>query len=72
MGAFALQASNHLQGHPKIVAGDFWPAFLVLGFIAMMSAYSVSKLSPDAGADMAGRSRPKPELETVGMSQNAE
>ena len=72
MGAFALQASNFLQGHQKIVAGDFWPAFLVLGFIAMTSAYSISKLSPNAGADMAGRSQPKPELETVGMSQNAE
>jgi EmrB/QacA subfamily drug resistance transporter len=72
MGAFALQASNYLQGHPKIVAGDFWPAFLVLGFIAMTSAYSVFKLPPNAGADMAGRRQPKPELETVGMEQNAE
>jgi hypothetical protein len=38
----------------------------------MSSAYSISKLSPNSGADMAGRSQPKPELETVGMSQNAE
>jgi EmrB/QacA subfamily drug resistance transporter len=71
VGAFALQASNFLQGHPKIVAGDFWPAFLVLGLVAASSVYSASTLSPNAGAEMAGR-RPKPELETVGMSRNAE
>jgi hypothetical protein len=71
VGAFALQASNFLQGHPKIVAGDFWPAFLVLGLVAASSAYSASTLSPNAGAEMAGR-RPKPELETVGISPNAE
>jgi hypothetical protein len=70
-GAFALQASNFLQGHQKIVAGDFWPAFVALGLIAMTSAYSISKLSSNAGADMAGR-RPKPQLQTVGMSRNAE
>jgi EmrB/QacA subfamily drug resistance transporter len=71
VGAFALQASNFIQGHPKIVAADFWPAFLVLGLIAMSSAYSASKLSPDAGEDMAGR-QPKPELETAEMSRSAE
>ena len=71
VGAFALQASNFLQGHPKIVAGDFWPAFFVLGLGAASSAYSASTLSPNAGAEMAGR-RPKPELETVAMSRNAE
>jgi Na+/melibiose symporter-like transporter len=71
VGAFALQASNFLQGHPKIVAGDFWPAFFVLGLVAASSAYSASTLSPNAGAEMAGR-RPKPELETVAMSRNAE
>jgi hypothetical protein len=71
VGAFALQASNFIQGHPKIVAADFWPAFLVLGLIAMSSAYSASKLSPDAGEDMAGR-HPKPELEAAEVSRGAE
>jgi EmrB/QacA subfamily drug resistance transporter len=55
VGAFALQASSFLQRHQRIVAGDFWPAFLALGLIAMSSAYPISKLSPDAGAEMAGR-----------------
>jgi EmrB/QacA subfamily drug resistance transporter len=67
MGAFALQASNYLQGHAKIVAGDFWPAFLALGLFGMSSAYSVWKLSPQAGAEMAGR-QPKAELEPVGKA----
>ncbi len=67
-GAFALQASNYLQGHAKIVAGDFWPAFVALGLFAMSSAYSVSKLSPQAGAEMAGR-QPKAELEPVGEAR---
>jgi hypothetical protein len=71
VGAFALQASNFLQGHSRIVAGDFGPAFLVLGLIAMSSAYSASTLSPNAGAEMAGRP-PKPELESAGISRNAE
>jgi hypothetical protein len=70
MGAFALQASNYIQGHAKIVAADFWPAFLVLGLIAMTSAYSASKLSPDAGEDMAGR-QAKPQLETVAEARGA-
>jgi MFS family permease len=54
VGAFAVQASSFLQGHRTIVAGDFWPAFLVLGIIAASSAYCMFSLSPDAGADMAG------------------
>ena len=55
VGAFAVQASSFFQGHATIVAGDFWPAFLVLGLIAASSAYSMFSLPPDAGADMAGR-----------------
>jgi predicted MFS family arabinose efflux permease len=64
IGAFVLQASSYLQGHKQIVARDFWPAFIILGLIAASSAYSISKLSPDAGAEMAGR-KPKAELEAV-------
>jgi EmrB/QacA subfamily drug resistance transporter len=54
-GAFALQASSYFQRHQAIVAGDFWPAFLVVGLIAMTSAYSAIGLSRNAGADLAGR-----------------
>jgi len=71
MGAFALQASNYLQGHAKIVAADFWPAFLALGLFAMSSAYSASALSPSAGAEMAGR-QAKPQLETAAEARGAE
>ncbi len=55
VGAFALQASNYIQGHATIVASDFWPAFLALGLIAMSSTYSAANLSPQAGAEMVGR-----------------
>jgi EmrB/QacA subfamily drug resistance transporter len=55
VGAFALQASSFLQRHGRIVASDFWPAFLVLGLIVSSSAISSLKLPADAGAEMAGR-----------------
>ncbi len=54
-GAFALQAASFVQRHNVIVTGDFWPAFLVVGLIAVTSAYSSASLSPNAGADLAGR-----------------
>lgn len=52
LGAFLLEASNWLQRHPRIVNGDFWPTFLVLGIIA---AYPAFTLTADAGAAMAGK-----------------
>jgi EmrB/QacA subfamily drug resistance transporter len=55
IGAFCLQLSNFLQGHTGIVAADFWPAFLAVGLFSAASAYSAFRLSPDAGAEMAGR-----------------
>lgn len=55
IGAFCLQASSFFQGHTKIVAADFWPAFLVVGLFSAASAYSAFALSPEAGAEMAGR-----------------
>jgi hypothetical protein len=55
VGAFALQSANFLQRHKAIVTEDFKPAFLVVGLIAMASAYSALSLSSNAGADLAGR-----------------
>jgi len=55
VGALALQFSSFLRGHHTIGAADFWPAFLILGMITMASAISCARLSPDAGAGMAGR-----------------
>jgi EmrB/QacA subfamily drug resistance transporter len=55
LGAFCLEGSNWIQGHRHIVAADFWPAFLVVALFSVVSAHSAFSLSPDAGADMAGR-----------------
>jgi len=55
VGAFFLQASNWLQRDPRIVADDFWQVFLALGLFPAAPAYSAFTLSPDAGAEMAGR-----------------
>lgn len=71
VGAFALQASNYIQGHREIVAGDFWPAFLVLGLIAASSAFAIAGLSPDAGAEMAGH-RSQTEAESAEFSPHGE
>jgi MFS family permease len=69
VGAFALQASSFLQKHGTIVASDFWPALLIMGLITALSACSAFTLSPDAGAEMAGR-RPKIALQAA--SDNAD
>lgn len=55
LGAFALQTASFLQRHKAVVAEDFWPAFLVVGLVAMFSAYSAVGLPSSAGADLAGR-----------------
>jgi EmrB/QacA subfamily drug resistance transporter len=67
-GAFALEASSFLQHHSHIVAADFWPAFLVLGLTSMTAAISVLSMSPDAGAEMAGRA-PARQLEKTASAE---
>src|SRR6185436_10075563 len=58
LGAYALELSSHLQGHSSIVASDFWPAFIVVGLIAMSSVFYNVDLPRDAGAELAGRDKP--------------
>lgn len=55
LGALALQFSAFVQGHRAIGATDFWPAFLLLAVITMVSAISSAGLPANAGAGMAGR-----------------
>jgi hypothetical protein len=55
LGAFYLSAATFLHGHTHITAGDFKPTFLAMGLTALTSAYYVYVLSPDAGAELAGR-----------------
>jgi len=58
IGAYALELSSQLQGHAKIVASDFWPAFIIVGLIALSSVLYNMELPHDAGAEMAGRHKP--------------
>jgi EmrB/QacA subfamily drug resistance transporter len=60
LGALALQGSSFLQGHQKIVTADFWPAFLLLGAIAISAVVSAARLPAEAGALLAGRQHAKP------------
>jgi EmrB/QacA subfamily drug resistance transporter len=55
LGGYALQLSNQLQGHATLVAADFWPAFLSVAAVAALSIPMLMRLSPDAGAELAGR-----------------
>jgi len=56
-GAYALQLSSMLQGHAKIEAGDFWPAFVAMALISAASAWSHLRLAPHAGAEVSGHAR---------------
>lgn len=35
-------------------AGDFWPAFFLVGLISASSALWMARLQPDAGAEVSG------------------
>lgn len=49
VAGIALQLSNRLQGHPHLVAADFWPAFVVIGLFSAMSIWQTRRLAPQAG-----------------------
>jgi EmrB/QacA subfamily drug resistance transporter len=53
VAGMTLQLSNHLQGHARIVAADFWPAFAVIGLFAVASVLVTRRLPEDAGAELA-------------------
>lgn len=55
LGALALQLSTFVQRHRTIVTADFWPAFLLLAVITLVSAIFSAGLPANAGAGMAGR-----------------
>jgi len=59
LGGFALQMSNHIQGHATLVSQDFWPAFLTVAVAASFSIPLLMRLPSDAGAELAGRNQAK-------------
>jgi len=44
-----LQLSIWWQGHARIEASDFWPAFLVIGLFSMASVFETRRLPRNAG-----------------------
>jgi EmrB/QacA subfamily drug resistance transporter len=54
-GALALEAILGLKGETHLAAGDFPPAFLLVGLISAASVLLFVRLPADAGAEMASR-----------------
>ncbi|HXM05606.1 MAG TPA: DHA2 family efflux MFS transporter permease subunit, partial [Chthoniobacterales bacterium] len=57
VGAGMLQLVLNARGEKELTIPDFWPAFLIVGIIALLSLFSFLKLSGDAGEEVAGRKR---------------
>jgi MFS family permease len=50
-----VQLTQHLHGHTALAENDFWPAFVAVGVLSVASIPFTSRLSENAGQDMAGR-----------------
>jgi EmrB/QacA subfamily drug resistance transporter len=56
-GASILQLSLFFRQSKQLIAGDFVPAFIAVGAIAVSSLISFARLPHDAGEEVAGRKR---------------
>ena len=54
-GALLLQVVLALRGGAALVAADFYPAFVGVAMISLLSVPFFLKMSPDAGAEVSGR-----------------
>ncbi len=54
LGALALLAASHANGHSEIMAIDFAPAFVFVGIMAASSLLWLWRLPADAGAELSG------------------
>jgi EmrB/QacA subfamily drug resistance transporter len=54
VGAFALETANAFNGGKALGAGDFWPAFVLVGVISASSVLWMIRLAPDAGSEVSG------------------
>jgi MFS family permease len=54
-GALILHLTLAARGATDLSAGDFWPAFVIIGLISMASALVFLPLPADAGASVSGR-----------------
>jgi len=55
-GALLLQVVLVLRGGGALSAADFYPAFVGVALISLLSVPFFFKMSPDAGAEVSGRS----------------
>ncbi len=55
-GALLLQAVLALRGGTALIAADFYPAFIGVAMISLLSVPFFLKMSPDAGGEVSGRS----------------
>jgi MFS family permease len=57
VGALVVELTLRFTDQPGMSAADFPPAFLTVGAISALSALAFARLPPDAGAELAQRSR---------------
>ena len=55
VGALALEAILGLKGKTQLAAGDFPPAFLLVGLLSASSVLLFARMPADAGAELANR-----------------
>ncbi len=65
LGALILHLTLVARGGAELSPGDFWPAFVIVGLISMVSALVFLPLPADAGESVSGR-------QTGGAKQPAE
>lgn len=65
IGALALETTRALKGDTMLLAADFIPAFLAIGGAAMLSFVVFARLGENAGHELSGRERARPDPITV-------
>jgi MFS family permease len=55
LGALILHLTVTMRGGTALAADDFWPAFVIVALISMVSALVFLPLPADAGASVSGR-----------------
>lgn len=53
IAGLVIQVTNHVSGHPTLMASDFWPAFLVIGLFSILSVPMMRQLPENAGMALA-------------------
>ena len=63
VGAGLLNLTLHWHHTSQLAAGDFWPAYLGVSFIALLSVTNFIPLSKQAGEEMSGHRNKPDEVE---------